>query len=390
MKKKILTGTMIAVSVVALSVAGIANAAYTLFGSGAVVGGGNPGQAIQAVSDTSDNPGNTLNDFGGATFDDANGTFVSSLTTLSTDFNVTDDNCGLGSPRFQIRVDFDNDDALSIGDKRIFVYLGSHPNYNTCTPGVWTFSGNLVTAVNPVWDTSQVGGTFYDTYANASALTSTNEILSISLVVDGGGANGDPEQTVLFDNVTINSSVTDFEPTPTPTPGPFDAPEECTAEYGAPIVGTAGSDNINGTGGNDLIFALGGSDRVDGKGGNDCIVGGDGSDRLMGANGADVILGGDGSDSIDGGNQNDKLYGQGGSDSISGGNHEDELFGGDGSDSLRGGNHNDNLLGGDESDSLRGEGGNDTLDGEGGVDSANGGPGGNDSCTAEAESACEI
>lgn len=182
----------------------------------------------------------------------------------------------------------------------------------------------------------------------------------------------------LFDNLSLLSSVP-LTPAPTPTPSvtptpePFAVPAECSAitGLGAPIVGTASSDNINGTGGNDLIFALGGSDRVNGKGGNDCIVGGDGSDRLTGAGGLDVILGGDGSDSIDGGGQDDSLFGQGASDSI------------------RGGGGNDMLSGGDGSDSLKGEGGADTLDGGLGSDSANGG-GGTDTCSAEAETSCEI
>lgn len=128
-----------------------------------------------------------------------------------------------------------------------------------------------------------------------------------------------------------------------------------------PIVGTAGSDNINGTGGDDLIFALGGSDVVDGKGGDDCIVGGNGSDSLKGRSGNDVILGGDGSDAIRGDGGNDDLYGEAGSDAIQGGAGDDDLFGGDNSDSLNG-----NV----------------------GTDSADGGNG-SDSCNAETETTCE-
>lgn len=207
--KRFLIGTAASVSLLANSVLP-AGAAYTLFGSATTVGGGNPGNAIQTVSNTS--TVDTADDFGGISIDDANGSFISGLTQLSTDYNVTDDNCGGGSPRFSIRVDSDNDNVASEGDKRVFVYLGAHPNYNTCTPNTWTASGNLVSAVNPVWDTSQVGGTFYDTYANASTLTSANEILGISLVTDAGWSQGDGEQTVLFDNVTVNSNVETFEP----------------------------------------------------------------------------------------------------------------------------------------------------------------------------------
>jgi len=484
------------------------SAAYTLFGESSIVMGGNPGEAIQTVSDA--NPG-----YGGASFDDVNGTFISGLTTLSTDYNVTDDNCGAGAPRFSITVDADNDNVASAGDKSVFVYLGAHPNYNTCTPNTWVASGNLVTAANPIWDTSQVGGTFYDTFANASTLTSTYEILGISLVTDSGwnataAVNGDGEQTVLFDNSNINGTTYNFtpvqstvtvtidkyidgskatattannsafpmsatwnatnigagsgnydldadgfngNPTPyqaitsemttgadyttsevtggsvvgascttgqpyalvgytsgntlsdaqegtpsptvpnftnldsnkyvivwnmtcpvtTPTPNPYAIPTECSeiAGLGAPIVGTNGSNVINGTSGNDLIFALGGSDVVNGKAGDDCIVAGNGSDVVIGGAGHDVILGGDGSDSISGDQGNDKIYGAGGSDDLNGGVDNDQIWGGAGSDSLKGGA------------------GTDTLIGDGGSDAANGNAG-TDTCNAEAESSCEL
>lgn len=170
---------------------------------------------------------------------------------------------------------------------------------------------------------------------------------------------------------------------------PYDEPAQCTGTYGAPIVGTGSSDDINGTPGADLIFALGGSDKVDGKGGDDCIVGGNGSDKLIGGGGSDVILGGNQSDSIEGGNGQDQLYGEDGADSLKGDNGADMLDGGDGADSLRGGDNGDTLLGGGGSDSLRGENGNDTLDGEAGTDSARGGDG-TDTCTAESEQQCEL
>lgn len=163
--------------------------------------------------------------------------------------------------------------------------------------------------------------------------------------------------------------------TPTPTPDPYAVPLACSATgntYGAPIIGTEGSNKINGTAGNDLIFGLGGSDKIDGKGGNDCIVGGAGSNKIDGGTGNDVIIGGDDSDSLDGGSNDDKVYGMGGSDSLKGGSGNDELWGGNGNDALSG------------------DSGNDTLRGEGGSDSAKGGSGNSDDCDAESEKQCEI
>jgi Ca2+-binding RTX toxin-like protein len=155
-------------------------------------------------------------------------------------------------------------------------------------------------------------------------------------------------------------------------------PTECTGTYTNTIIGTNGSDVLNGTAANDIIFGLGGSDVIDGKGGGDCIVGGDGSDSLTGSGGNDIILGGDQSDNIEGNGGNDTLYGQDGSDALDGGAGNDTLRGGDGADSL---------LGGADNDSLFGENGSDYLNGQTGIDTADGGAN-NDACTAETKVSC--
>lgn len=185
-------------------------ATYTLFGDAQIVPGGNPGNAAQLRSDAT-----VLPVFGGVRFSPVPAT-IAGLNTLGTDFNVTNDDCFGGSPRFQIRVDMDSDGLLSAGDKNVFVYLGPFPNYTACTPNTWSSSGNLVTDPNKRWDTSQVGGTFYDSYANASALTAGKAVLGVSLVVDSSWGFGDNEQTILVDNVAVNSDLYTFEPN-TPT-----------------------------------------------------------------------------------------------------------------------------------------------------------------------------
>jgi len=180
-------------------------AEYTLFGDAQIVTGGNPGNAAQLRSDATVPPG-----FGGVRFSPVPAT-IASLATLGTDFNVTNDDCFGGSPRFQIRVDMDSDGVLSAGDKNVFVYLGPFPNYTGCTPNSWTSSGNLVTDPDLRWETSQVGGTFYDSYASASALTAGKAILRVSLVVDSSWGFPDNEQTILVDNVMVNSDLYTFE-----------------------------------------------------------------------------------------------------------------------------------------------------------------------------------
>lgn len=138
-----------------------------------------------------------------------------------------------------------------------------------------------------------------------------------------------------------------------------------------PIFGTARSERLNGTPGNDLIVAFEGGDTLQGQGGDDCLMGGPGNDKLLGGDGHDF------------------LSGEAGSDSLQGGDGQDTLLGGENSDSLQGGDGHDTLEGGPGSDGMRGGDGDDTLTGGEGSDSARGGAG-TDTCDAESEAQCEI
>jgi hypothetical protein len=105
-------------------------------------------------------------------------------------------------------VDYDNDGVASPGDKRIFVYLGPPPSYTACPAG-WQSTGNLIDNADLV-DSSQVGGGFYDTWANAKVLVGTNAVISVSLVVDSSWLV-DP-QSFHVDNVSIDGDLYTFEP----------------------------------------------------------------------------------------------------------------------------------------------------------------------------------
>lgn len=86
---------------------------------------------------------------------------------------------------------------------------------------------------------------------------------------------------------------------------------------GATIDGGAGSDNLTGTVGDDVITGLGGFDQIDGSAGNDVIDGGADSDSIQGGFGNDVIDGGDGDDFISDDGGSDILRGGAGADNIS-------------------------------------------------------------------------
>ena len=200
---------LVAVLLLTLSVQS-ANAASTLFG-GATMG---PGHVI-LVSDATDNPGNTTNDFSGVRFDDAAGLPWASLATVMADYNVTDDNCGGGSPRFQIQVDTNGD---TVSDGNVFVAIGPSPSFTGCAAG-WQSTGNIIGNSDAGrYDYGQFGGSPFTIYAGAPANVLAGTVRNISIVVDGSwsaaATGGDSEQTVLIDNVVINSTTYDFSPAP--------------------------------------------------------------------------------------------------------------------------------------------------------------------------------
>jgi hypothetical protein len=200
---------------------------------------------LTLVSNTGDS--GSANDASGATFTGAGVTTFSSIATLSTEFNVTDDDCMGGSPRFQIQV------QTASGPKNVFVYLGPAPSFTGCSPNVWVASGNLIGSTDGRFDTSQVqAGTQVSTYAQANALVGNLQVTGISLVVDSGWAFADKEQTVMVRNVRINDS-TFFVPGGTnPGPGegkgksPGQACKQLRADMGTDAFRAAFGTNHNG------------------------------------------------------------------------------------------------------------------------------------------------
>jgi hypothetical protein len=196
--KKLLIAVACAVAAMTVAPAALA-ADFTLHG-GAEAGSGN----VKLVSDLSTTT--TVDNSSWIDFDTPAGLTFAGLTALATEFNVTDDGCGGGSPRFQVNV----------GGKNVFVYLGPSPSFTGCTPNTWTASGNLVGTSDPCRvDTSQyVPGTQCSTWAAAVALLGPQPVTGIQLVTDAGWFFTDQEQTVLVRNVTINGKtyITPQEP----------------------------------------------------------------------------------------------------------------------------------------------------------------------------------
>ena len=174
---------------------------------------------------------NTPADDGGAiTFPIASNLTLAQITQLAADYNVTDDDCGGGSPRF----------AINFGtNKNVFVYLGPSPTFTGCTQNTFVSTGNLVgTADACRVDTSQIApGTQCSTWAAAVALLGSQTIQSISFVVDGGWSQADKEQTVQVKNVKINNDTYLTTPTTPPAEPKTNPAKYCKAQRAA--MGTA-------------------------------------------------------------------------------------------------------------------------------------------------------
>ena len=237
MRRLIIVAVVAAIAAVAAPAAFAATA--TPFG-GATVSGG----ILTLVSDTSDT--GATNDASGAAFAGTGVTTFSSISTLQTEFDVTDDDCRAGSPRFQIRV------QTPAGEKNVFVYLGPTPSFTGCSQNVWIASGNLIGSTEPRFETAQVvsGGPLYKTYAEALALVGSYQVTGISLVVDSSFAFTDKEQTVRIRNVKINASTFYTGTTAPPTNGgglnPSQACKKLRSELGAAAFRIAYGTNANG------------------------------------------------------------------------------------------------------------------------------------------------
>jgi len=172
----------------------VAGASVLALASGVLAGtafagghdGGNSRAVIELSSTTAPNYG--VLDLGKP----GHGDRVSSIENLSSEFAEVEGTCGVGSPRFQIEVE-----TAAHTTKNIFVYLGDYPQFG-CTPG-WHDSGNLADP-DASWDTSQIGGTFYDTAGNAKAEFGDLKVVDVVLVVDGNG-----DQSFVFANPTVNN-----------------------------------------------------------------------------------------------------------------------------------------------------------------------------------------
>jgi len=192
-----------------LAMSGVAQAAhYSLFGDASIVTGGNPGNAAQLRSDVTVAPG-----YGGVDVSPADPIAWSDLGTLSYDFNVTNDSCGGGSPRFVLGIDTNGDGS---SDGEVVVHAGPSPTFTGCAAG-WQSTGNLIGNNDAGrYDYSFIGGSPFSTYSAAPASVQNGSVVEAYIVVDSSwsvpATGGDGEVTILVDNINVDSHLTTFEP----------------------------------------------------------------------------------------------------------------------------------------------------------------------------------
>jgi hypothetical protein len=180
-----------AVAGLTVSLCGGASAStqFTLFGNASLQNG------VVRASSTAQNA------FGGVKITLPAGTTFADLTRLSTDYNLTDDGAQVGSPRFQIAVSTDADPEP---EGNIFVYIGTPPNFDDPGTNTWQSTGNFIGSTDARYDISQlVAGGQVSTYADALAQLGAAVVTEVDLVVDGGFADADGEQTTLFRNIQV-------------------------------------------------------------------------------------------------------------------------------------------------------------------------------------------
>jgi len=117
------------------------------------------------------------------------------ISSLIANYDFTLGDCHAGALRWSVHTDAGN----------LFVYYGALPNFTNCTTDSQT-GDNLVGLTDPSelrYDTSQIGGTFYDTYGHALALLQGHTVSYVALVLDAGWAGN---QRLTLGNVSVNDA----------------------------------------------------------------------------------------------------------------------------------------------------------------------------------------
>ena len=153
-------------------------------------------------------------DFASLTFTPSADLTFADITTLKANYSFAMGNCQGGSLRWSVTLDIGNDDDTipeegdpdpRANDRSVFIYYGNVPNFNDCTTGANNQSGvNMIGLTDLRYDTSQIGGTFYDTYANASLLAGTTPIAGLTLAIDSGWMQEVVDDVLVYKDQSVS------------------------------------------------------------------------------------------------------------------------------------------------------------------------------------------
>jgi hypothetical protein len=144
----------------------------------------------------------TSNDFSFLRFVPTTPMAFADLNELVVDYAYSAGNCGVGSLRWQIRLDVGNDGAEA-NDKTVFIYFGDVPSFTDCTGAESNTGENLIGSSEARFDLLQLGGPFYGTYADALAMVGGTNVLRASLVIDSGSS---PDNVVDLTGASVDGN----------------------------------------------------------------------------------------------------------------------------------------------------------------------------------------
>jgi hypothetical protein len=221
MRRFLLSVTVIGALVLSVGVvASSAATGYQLFGDAQLVSPGNGSATAVGATTTGSNT------YGGVDFTFPAGLTVGEVNHLSTDLKSTLGTCATGTPRFAVGVD-----DPSATDKYLFFYP-------SCS-SAWSSTGNLADQASLV-DATQLGGGFYEPYADVQADYGAYAVTAIFLVVDT--SNG--SQTIQFDNSQVNNDEYTYERC-TPTGFVRDGIDLTAAQIGGDVTGDLDASTCN-------------------------------------------------------------------------------------------------------------------------------------------------
>ncbi|MCX5408820.1 calcium-binding protein [Streptomyces sp. NBC_00335] len=205
--------------------------------------------------------------------------------------------------------------TVSIGDQASYTVRVTNASTSTATATGVTLTDTL----------SGAGGTLLSAVPSQGTCTTTATSANCVLGSLAPGASATVTVTAeprATGTLTNTASATATPQDPNPANNSAGASTSVNNSRGCTIIGTSGTDTLNGGYFNDIICALSGNDTVRASYGNDTVHGGPGNDNIDGGFGDDTLSGGPGNDTLTGYYGNDRLTttdGVGANDTADGG-----------------------------------------------------------------------